>query len=116
MQMKLRNRDRRVAQSVSNIFYKLKKLQIKQIQDNASFSLRKCKMKGKKLTAGDLKCPDTVNKLIRLDKGFRVFKNVSGLPSYFERCKNDFCFAMIRQLGNATWFALFQTGRPQRVQ
>ena len=42
----LRSKDRRVAQSVPNIFYKLKKLQIRQIQGSASLSLRKCKTKG----------------------------------------------------------------------
>ena len=47
----LRSQDRRVAQSVPNIFYKLKNLQIKQIQNSASISLRKCKTKGKKYTA-----------------------------------------------------------------
>ena len=31
------------------------KMQIKQIQDSACISLRKCKIKGKKYTAGDLK-------------------------------------------------------------
>lgn len=51
----LRNRDRRTAESVPNIFFKLKKLQIKQIQDSASLSLRKCKTKGKKYTAGQIK-------------------------------------------------------------
>ena len=65
----LRSQDRRVAQSVPNIFYntiqyntiyKLKKLQIKQIQNSASISLRKCKTKGKKYTAGDLKSDDYV--------------------------------------------------------
>ena len=39
----LRCQDRRAAMSVPNIFYKLKKLQIKQIQDSACISLRKCK-------------------------------------------------------------------------
>ena len=43
----MRNRDRRVARSVPNIFYKLKKLQIKRIQDTASIALRKGKTKGK---------------------------------------------------------------------
>ena len=99
----LRSQDRRVAQSVPNIFYKLKKLQIKQIQNSANISLRKCKTKGKKYTAGDLKSDDNVNKLIQLDEGFRVLKNLRGSPPYFERCKKDL-FAMIRQLGNPTWF------------
>ena len=102
----LRSRDRRAAMSVPNIFYKLKKLQIKQIQDSACISLRKCKMKGKHYTAGDLKSENYLNKLIHLDEGFRVLKNVRGSPPYFEKCKKDL-FAMIRQLGNPTWFSSF---------
>ena len=101
----LRCQDRRVAMSVPNIFYKLKKLQIKQIQDTASISLRKCKTKGKNYTAGDLKSEDYLNKLVHLDEGFRVLKNVRGSPPYFEKCKKDL-FAMIRQLGNPTLMVL----------
>ncbi|KAL9956871.1 hypothetical protein ACROYT_G038421 [Oculina patagonica] len=81
----LRCQDRRAAQSVPNLFYKLKKLQIKQIQDTACISLRKCKTKGKKYTAGDLKSEDHVNKLIHLDEGFRVLKNLRGSPAYFQQ-------------------------------
>ena len=102
----LRCQDRRAAKSVPNIFYKLKKLQIKQIQDSACISLRKCQTKGKKYTAGDLKSEDYLNKLVHLDEGFRVFKNLRGSPPYFEKCKKDL-FAMIRQLGNPTWFCSF---------
>lgn len=43
----LRSGDRRVAQSVPNIFFKLKKFKIKQIQGSASLSLQKCKRKEK---------------------------------------------------------------------
>ncbi|XP_078380326.1 uncharacterized protein LOC144663301 [Oculina patagonica] len=102
----LRSQDRRVAQSVPNIFYKLKKLQVKQIQGSASLSLRKCKKKGKKYTAGDLKSAESLEKLIHLDEGFRVFRNLRASPPYFERCKRDL-FAMIRQLGKPTWFCSF---------
>ena len=102
----LRSQDRRAAMSVPNIFYKLKKLQIKQIQDSACISLRKCKTKGKCFTAGDLKSEDYLNKLVHLDEGFRVLKSVRGSPPYFEKCKKDL-FAMIRQLGNPTWFCSF---------
>lgn len=72
----LRCQDRRAAESVPNLFYKLKKLQIKQIRDTACISLRKCKTKGKKYTAGELKTEDYINKLVHLDEGFRVLKNV----------------------------------------
>ena len=102
----LRCQDRRAAQSVPNLFYKLKKLQIKQIQDTASISLRKCKTKGKKYTARDLNSEDYVNKLIHLDEGFRVLKNLRGSPAYFQKCKKDL-FPMICQLGNPTWFCSF---------
>ena len=74
----LRSQDSRAAMSVPNIFYKLKKLQIKQIQDSACITLRKCKTKGKCFTAGDLKSEDYLDKLVHLDDGFRVLKSVRG--------------------------------------
>ena len=102
----LRYQDKRVARVVPNIFYKLKKLQIKQIQDSAFISLRKCKTKGKRYTIGDLTSEYFLNKLIHLDKGFRVLRNLRGSLPYFEKCKKDL-FAMIHQLGNPTWFCSF---------
>ena len=110
----LRSKDRRVAQSVPNIFYKLKKLQIRQIQGSASLSLCKCKTKGKTYTAGDLKSESSVNKLINLDEGFRVLRDLRGSPPYFERCKKDL-FAMIRQLGNPTWFCSFSAAETRWI-
>jgi len=89
--------------SVPNIFCKLKILQIKQIQDTAFISLY---FSQKKYTAGDLNSEDYLNKLVHLDEGFRVLKNVRGSPPYFVKCKKDL-FSMIRQLGNPTWFCSF---------
>ena len=102
----LRSQDRRVAQSVQNIFFKLKKLQIKQIQNSACISLRKCTTKGTKYTAGDLKSDDYVNKLVHQDEGYRVLRNLRGSPPDFEKCKKDL-FAMIHHFGNPTWFSSF---------
>ena len=110
----LRSQDRRVAMSVPNIFYKLKKIQIRQIQGSASLSLPKCKTKGKTYTAGDLKSENSGYKLINLDEGFRVFRNLRGSPPYFERCKKDL-FAMIRQLGNSTWFCSFSAAETRWI-
>ena len=81
-------------------------MQIKQIQDSACISLRKCKTKGKKYTTGDLKSEDYLDKLVHLDEGFRVLKNLRGSPPYFEKCKKEL-FTMIRQLGTPTWFCSF---------
>ena len=47
----LRNRDRRIALNINNIFFKLKKLQTKQIQDRVWLSMKRCKSKGKTYTA-----------------------------------------------------------------
>lgn len=41
----LRSLDRRAASSIPNIFFKLKKIQVKQIQDKVSLAMRKCQMK-----------------------------------------------------------------------
>ena len=89
-------------------------MQIKQIQNSASISLRKCKTKGTKYTAGNPKSDDYVNKLIQLDEGFRVLRNLRGSPPYFEKCKKD-VFAMIRQLGNPTWFCSFSAAETRWV-
>ena len=51
-------------------------MQIKQIQDSVCISLRKCKTKGEKYTAGDLKSEDYLNKLVHLDEGFKDLKNL----------------------------------------
>lgn len=56
----LRNVDRRVALSIPNIFYKLKRLQIKQIRDKVSLAVRKCKTKGRSITAGEILAPGFV--------------------------------------------------------
>ena len=54
-QWELISQDKRVPQSAIAIFYKLKKLQMKQIQNSACISQRKCKTIGNKYAAGYLK-------------------------------------------------------------
>ena len=68
--------------TVPNVFYKLEKLQIKQIQGSASLSLHKYKRKGKKYTAGDLKSAGSWEKLIHLDEGFRAVDIHWNYPRY----------------------------------
>ena len=45
---------------------------------------------------------------------FRVLTNLHGSPPYFERCKKDL-FAMIRQLGNPTWFCSFSAAETRWI-
>ena len=102
----LRNVDRRVALCVPNIFYKLKRLQIKQIKDKVSLAIRKCKTNLSKFTVGDILTPGFVEKLTLQDDGFRVLRTIRGSPPYWEQAKRD-VFALVRQLGIPTWFCSF---------
>ena len=49
----LRSVDRRASQSVPNIFFKHKKLQMKQISDKVNLAVRRCKQRGQKITAAE---------------------------------------------------------------
>ena len=102
----LRRSDRRVAQCVENIFFKLKKLQMKIILGKCQVSVRKHKTKGKTPTAGDLKKEGALEQLVHLDEVYRFLRALRGSPPYFEKAKKDL-FAMIRQLGSATFFCSF---------
>lgn len=62
-------------------------MQIKQIQDSACISFRKCKTKGKKYTTGDLKSEDYLNKLVHLDEGFIVLKKIEAFHLILKSAK-----------------------------
>ena len=102
----LRNVDRRVALCVPNIFFKLKRLQIKQVRDKVLLAVRKCKSNTEKITVADLLTPGFIEKLTMQDDGYRVLRTLRGSPPYWEAAKKD-VFAMIRQLGIPTWFCSF---------
>ena len=99
----LRSVDRRAAQSVANIFFKHKKLQMKQISDKVNLAVRRCKQKGKKITAAEARDSNYLEKLVNLDEGYYIFRQLRNFPAYLETRKKDI-FAMIRQLSLPTWF------------
>ena len=99
----LRSIDRRAAQSVPNIFFKHKKLQMKQISDKVNLAVRRCKSKGKKITAAEARDPAYLERLVKLDEGYCIFRQLRNSPAYLEKRKKDI-FAMIRQLSLPTWF------------
>ena len=110
----LRNVDRRVAMCIPNIFFKLKRLQIKQIQDKVSLAIRKCKSKEMAFTVGDILSPGFVDKVTMQNDGYRVLRTLRGSPPYWEAAKRD-VFAMIRQLGIPTWFCSFSAAETKWV-
>ena len=99
----LRSVDRRAAQSVPNIFFKHKKLQMKQISDKVNLAVRRCKNKGKKITVAEARDSRYLDKLVQLDEGYYIFRQLRNSPAYLEARKKDI-FAMIRQLSLPTWF------------
>ena len=99
----LRSVDRRAAQSVPNIFFKHKKLQMKQISDKVNLAVRRCKKRGKKITAAEARDSNYLDKLVNLDEGYYIFRQLRNSPAYLETHKKDI-FAMIRQLSLPTWF------------
>ncbi|XP_069105156.1 uncharacterized protein [Argopecten irradians] len=99
----MRSVDRRAAHSVPNIFFKLKKIQAKQISDKVNLALRRCKSDGKTLTAGQARDSSTTNEIVRLNEGYYIFRTLRNSPAYLSSKKKD-VFAMIRQLGLPTWF------------
>ena len=102
----LRHEDRRVAQDPDNLFFKTKKLQMKMMLDKVQIAMRKCKCKDLSLTAGSLKDPVMLNDIVFKDIGYKFLNTVRGSPPYFQAVAKDL-FAMIRQLGPATFFTSF---------
>ena len=78
----LRSVDRRAAQSVPNIFFQHKKLQIKEISDKVNLAVRRCKHKGKKLTAAEARNIDYLDKLVNLDESYYIFRQLRNSPPY----------------------------------
>ena len=107
----LRSVDRRAAQSVPNIFFKHKKLQMMQISDKVNLAVRRCKRKGKKITAAEARNSEYLDKPVNLDVGYYILRQLRNSPAYLESRKKDI-FAMIRQLSLPTCLCHCQ----QRIQ
>ena len=103
VKVELMNKDRRAAQNIENLFFKTKKMQMKIITGQTTIALRRHKPNQTPTTASNFKTDDSINNIIKTDQGYQFLKTVRGSPPYFERAKKD-VFAMIRQLGPATFF------------
>ena len=86
-----------------NIFFKLKKIQMKQLNDKVNLAVRRCQIDGKNITAADVRNSICTDDIVKKDHGYYIFKQLRNSPAYLETRKKD-VFAMIRQLGLPTWF------------
>ena len=80
----LRSVDRRAAQSV----FKHKKIQMKQISDKVNLVIRRYKNKGKKITAAESRDSKYLDKLVKLDDGYYIFRQLRNSPAYLAARKN----------------------------
>ena len=97
----LRSVDRRVATNIPNMFFKLKKVQMKHVLDRVSLAMRR--VKGKGVQAKHILDDESRAQIVRLDEGYYIFRNLRNSPAYLEKRKKD-AFAMIRQIGFPSLF------------
>ena len=68
----LRSIDRRVATNIANVFFKLKKVQMKHVLDRVSLALRR--VKGKDVHAKNVLDDESRAKIVCLDEGYYIFR------------------------------------------
>ena len=71
----LRSYDRRAANSVPvpNIFFKLKKIQMKQLNDKVNLAVRKCQIDERNITAAQVRDSNYLEDIVKKDQGYYIF-------------------------------------------
>ena len=77
---------------------------MKQISDKVNLAIRRCKNKGKKITAAEATNSTYLDKIVKLDEGYYIFLQLRNSPAYLEARKKKDIFAIIRQFSLPTWF------------
>ena len=55
---------------------------MKQISDMVNLAIRKCRNKGKKITATEARDSKYLDKLVKLDDGYYIFRQLRNSPAY----------------------------------
>ena len=87
----LQSVDRRVATNVPNVFFKFKKVQMKSVMAKKSLLIHRCKRKGKDICARDILDDDERAKIVRLNEGYYIFKDIRNSPAYLAKKKKGIC-------------------------
>uniref|UniRef100_UPI00358EA4AB uncharacterized protein n=1 Tax=Myxine glutinosa TaxID=7769 RepID=UPI00358EA4AB len=103
--------DGRFARNTDYIFYAQYLSEVYQVLCSVSIALRKGHAKAfdGKVTAENLIDKDSLRRILKCDDGYKFLKPVRGTPAYWNSAEKDL-LAMVRQLGNATWFCSFSAG------
>lgn len=103
----LTNVDRRFALHTSSMFYKLRKLQVIQLNRLGKMRIRKSKREGRQpLTAAEVRDTSTRDNLLSKNIGYRDLKTLRCSPDYDREGKRE-AFGMIRQVGPFQLFCTF---------
>ena len=92
-------------QNLFKTYFKHKILQMKQISDKVNLAVRRCKGNEKKITAAEAKSSEYLDKLVSLDEGFYILRQLRNSLAYLQSRKKVI-FAMIRQFSLPTWFII----------
>ena len=60
---------------------------MKQISDKVNLAIRRYKNKGKKITAAEARDSTYLDKLVKLDEGYYIFRQLRNSPAYLEAKK-----------------------------
>ena len=55
---------------------------MKQISDKVNLALKRCKRKAKKITAAEARNLEYLDKLVNLDEGYYIFRQLRNSPTY----------------------------------
>ena len=80
---------------------------MKQISVKVNLAVRRCKNKGKKITAAGERDPAYLERLVQLGEGNCIFRELKNSQAYLEKTKKDI-FTMIRQVSYQLGLYLFQ--------
>ena len=63
---------------------------MKKISDKVNLAIRRCKNKDKKITAVEARDSTYQDKLVKLDEGHYIFRQLRNSPAYLEARKKTF--------------------------
>ena len=81
----LRSVDRRVARNIPNMFFKLKRVQMKSVMAKRSLLMRRCKTKGLKIAVRQVLDDQERAKIVHLDEGYYIFRDIHNSPAYLAK-------------------------------
>ena len=63
-------------------------MQLKSVKDKIALVMRRCKLNGQKISVCDVLDDATREKIVRLNEGYYIFKDIRNTPAYLSQKKN----------------------------